>query len=444
LCSTKSCLFHFAFITFVPAPKNPQMQLVYNLAIEAYSLAITLATPFNARASDWVAGRKKIIQTIKATVREGERRIWFHAASLGEFEQGRPVMESFRQVNPDVKIVLTFFSPSGYNVRKNYQGADYVFYLPADTPRKAAAFVSAIDPVAAIFIKYEFWYNYLRVLKERDIPSILISGIFRPQHHFFRWYGRFFRKMLHLFDHLFVQDQASASLLHGIGLENVTVSGDTRFDRVVEIAAKAEPVEVASRFSLDEKVLVAGSSWPGDEDIIARYRSENPGRFRYIIAPHEVDSRNVDRIAGLFGTGCVRFTEYQHSSHSGSDVLILDTIGILSSVYRYAYICCIGGGFGKGIHNILEAAAWGKPVLFGPNFQKFREANELIALGGAKSFGSYEQFKAVVNKWSGCEDSYNEATVACADYVSDNKGSTKLIVAYLLNLQSDEQMNKEG
>lgn len=442
MCSTKSCLFHFAFITFVPAPKNPQMELAYNLAIEAYSLAIKIVSLFNTRARDWTAGRKNILQSIGSALRAGERRVWFHAASLGEFEQGRPVMESFRQANPDVKIILTFFSPSGYNVRKNYQGADYVFYLPADTPKNAVAFVSVIDPVAAVFIKYEFWYNYLRVLNERHIPSILISGIFRPQHHFFRWYGRFFRKMLRFFDHLFVQDQASASLLNGIGIDNVTVSGDTRFDRVVEIAAKAEPVEVVSRFSQEERVLVAGSSWPGDEEIIARFRSANPGRFRYIIAPHEVDRRNVDRIAGLFGTGCIRFTEYPHSSHSGSDVLILDTIGILSSVYRYSYVCCIGGGFGKGIHNILEAAAWGKPILFGPNYQKFREATDLITLGGAKSFDSYEQFETDVNKWIDSEVSYNEASVACSDYVSDNKGSTESIVAYLLNLQSDEQMNK--
>lgn len=444
MCSTKSYLFHFGFTTFVPAPNTPQMKLVYNLAIEAYSLAIKIVSPFNARARDWVAGRKNILQSVRASVRKGERRVWFHAASLGEFEQGRPVMESFRQANPDVKIVLTFFSPSGYNVRKNYQGADYVYYLPADTPKNAAAFVSAIAPEAAIFIKYEFWYNYLRVLSERQIPSVLISGIFRPQHHFFRWYGRFFRRMLRYFDHLFVQDVASASLLRGIGIENVTVSGDTRFDRVVAIVAKAEPVEVVSRFSNEERVLVAGSSWPGDEEIIARYRRENPGRFRYIIAPHEVDRRNTDRIAGLFGAGSVRFTEYGRSSDRASDVLVLDTIGILSSVYRYSYICCIGGGFGKGIHNILEAAAWGKPVLFGPNYQKFREANDLIALGGAKSFDSYEQFEAVVNKWSDDEVSCNEASVACSAYVSDNKGSTELIVAYLLNQQPNEPANREG
>lgn len=418
------------------------MKLVYNLAIEAYSLAIKIVSPFNARAREWVDGRRNILQTIKESVREGEKRVWFHAASLGEFEQGRPVMESFRRTNPDVKIVLTFFSPSGYNVRKNYQGADYVFYLPADTPRNASEFVKTIDPLAAIFIKYEFWYNYLRVLSERQIPAILISGIFRPQHHFFRWYGQFFRRMLRYFDHLFVQDVASASLLKGIGIENVTVSGDTRFDRVVEIAAKAEPVEVVSNFCKHERVMVAGSSWPADEEIIARYRSSNPGRFRYIIAPHEVDRKNTDRITGLFGSGSVRFTEYGRSTDSASDVLILDTIGILSSVYRYSDICCIGGGFGKGIHNILEAAAWGKPVLFGPNFQKFREANDLIALGGAKSFDSYEQFESIVNKWINSQESYNAASVACAGYVSDNKGSTELIAAYLLNLQQDERVNK--
>ena len=418
------------------------MKLAYNLAIEAYSLAIRLASPFNGRARDWVAGRRNIIQTIKETVAEGERRVWFHAASLGEFEQGRPVMESFRRENPDVKIVLTFFSPSGYNVRKSYPGADYIFYLPADTSRNASAFIGAIDPEAAIFIKYEFWYNYLRVLSEREIPAILISGIFRPQQHFFRWYGRFFRKMLRFFDHLFVQDQASASLLRGIGIENVMVSGDTRFDRVVEIAAKAEPVGVVAHFAQQERVVVAGSSWPGDEEIIARYRRENRGRFRYIIAPHEVDRKNADRLVQLFGEGTVKFTEYDISNEAGNDVLILDTIGILSSVYRYAHICCIGGGFGKGIHNILEAAAWGKPLLFGPNFQKFREANELIALGGAKSFGSYEQFAAGVNKWIDDQSDYNEASVACADYVSDNKGSTGLIIGYLLNLQSHGRVNR--
>jgi 3-deoxy-D-manno-octulosonic-acid transferase len=437
-------LFRNGFTTFVPAPKKPEMNIVYTVGIKAYSLLIKISSLFSIKARDWVAGRKNLLETIEKSVAAGEQRIWFHCASLGEFEQGRPVIEAFRAADSNTKIVLTFFSPSGYNIRKNYPGADYVFYLPADTPRNAERFVSAIDPVAAVFVKYEFWANYLLALHKKGIPSLLISGIFRPGQHFFRWYGGFFRGVLRLFSHFYLQDNESAALLEGIGLKNVTVSGDTRFDRVAEIVSKAERVPSAESFAGEERLIVAGSSWPQDEAILSRYLSNNPDRFKLILAPHEVDRQNIDRIIELFGPVAVRLSDYDQEKGSGFGVLVIDRIGILSSLYRYAHFCYIGGGFGKGIHNILEAAAWGKPVVFGPCHNKFREAVELIKLGGAASFGSYEQFAEIVHNWIDCQEEYSQASIMCSSYIAENKGATKLIVAYLINRQPIPAISQES
>ena len=429
-------IFRIGFITFVNLHKDPAMKLVYTLVIEAYSIILRIVAPINSRAREWVNGRRDLLRIIEEKVAPGEKRIWFHCASLGEFEQGRPVIESYRKAHPDVKIVLTFFSPSGYNVRKNYHGADYVFYLPADTLLNVKRFLDAVDPVAAVFIKYEFWYHYLELLHRRNIHTILISAIFRPEQHFFKWYGGFFREMLRFLDHIFVQDKLSEELLNSIGLTNITVSGDTRFDRVAEVVSKAEAVGAIEDFAGDAPVLVAGSSWPPDEEIIARYARERRGMMKFIIAPHEVDSKNIERIMKLFGAKAVRLSDYNSRGSGSFTILVIDRIGILSSVYRYAYICLIGGGFGKGIHNTLEAATWGKPVLFGPNYTRFREAVDLILLKGPATFNGYEQFAGFVDNWLTDRSSYDYSSEACKRYVSDNEGATSVIIEHLVKHQT--------
>lgn len=418
----------------MPATGNPQMKIFYTLVIKAYSLIVRLAGPFSSKAAEWTQGRKDLLSYIESRMNDEGKSIWFHCASLGEFEQGRPVMESFRQRNPGIRLVVTFFSPSGYNVRKNWGGADHVYYLPADTPANARRFIEAVNPVAAVFVKYDFWYNYLSVLNSKKIPVILISGIFRRRQHFFKWYGGFFRKMLGFFSHLFVQDSFSEELLVKAGIRNVTVSGDTRFDRVAEIAASAVKIPVLKLFTGDSRVMVCGSTWPADEEIIARYRRENSGRMKYIIAPHEVEQGNIDRIKTLFGSGTASYSSVVEKTDSDTDVMIIDTIGILSSAYRYATIALIGGGFGRGIHNILEAAAWSKPVIFGPNYGKFREACELIELKGAFSFSGFEQFARIVDKWVTDDASRGDAASICEKYVAENQGSAGIITAYLSSI----------
>ncbi len=319
-----------------------------------------------------------------------------HCASLGEFEQGRPVIEAIKKEMPDFKIILTFFSPSGYEIRKNYQNADIVCYLPADTPGNAEKFVNSIKPELVIFVKYEFWYNYISVLSRKAIPLFLISAIFRKEQHFFKWYGSFFRDMLKKFRMIYVQDQNSLDLLRGIGLKNVVQAGDTRFDRVMEIAGTAEIIPQLESFRGNERLFLAGSSWKKDEEIIAEYINKYPDRMKWVFAPHEIGSENIERLEKLFRVKCIRFSEFTDESRDAR-VLIIDNIGMLSSAYRYAYIAAVGGGFGKGIHNILEPACWGIPVLFGPNHQKFREALELISLGGAKSFKNYNDFESILD-----------------------------------------------
>jgi 3-deoxy-D-manno-octulosonic-acid transferase len=354
-----------------------------------------------------------------------------HCASLGEFEQGRPVIEAIKKLKPDYRIILTFFSPSGYEIRKNYSLADHVCYLPPDTPVNARKFISAINPACAIFVKYEFWHNYSTVLEKNGIPVYLISGIFRGNQHFFKWYGTFFRKILLRFSHIFVQDEGSLELLKGIGIENVTVAGDTRFDRVVGIADSAKPIPAIELFIGNEKVFLAGSSWRQDEEIIAKYINLQPGRMKWIFAPHEIDRSNIDRIVKLFDCGVVRFSELS-GENSGARVLVIDNIGMLSAAYRYAYIAEVGGGFGKGIHNVLEAACWGIPVLFGPNYIKFREAVELIGCNGATSFSGYDEFASIMNNWLTDKDLYAEASRRAGQYVRANTGATGKILQKII------------
>ena len=407
------------------------MKFLYNLGIYLLNALASVFALFNSKARLWVEGTKDWENRISLRIKPGDKTIWIHCASLGEFEQGRPVIEAMKSEHPEIKVVLTFFSPSGYEVRKNYDKADCICYLPSDTPFNAKKFIGLINPEFAILVKYEFWNNYISELYRRSIPLYLVSGIFRPGQHFFSWYGAFFRSMLRKFEMLFVQDQTSFELLSGIGINNVLVTGDTRFDRVVQIAASARDLVKLSQFRGDEKMFLAGSSWKQDEEIIARYINGYPMRMKWVFAPHEIHRENIERLEKLFSVKTVRYSEFSETA-SDARVLIIDNIGMLSSAYRYAYIAAIGGGFGKGIHNILEAACWGVPVMFGPRHEKFREAVELIKEKGAMTFDSSDQFSDILDKWLADESFYLNSANAAAFYVTKNKGATDIIVAKIL------------
>jgi len=403
------------------------MKVLYNVGIIIFSALAHLIAPFNSRALLWVQGRKKWVEKIKEKLKPGDRVIWMHCASLGEFEQGRPVIEAIKKEMPAFKIVLTFFSPSGYEIRKNYSNADCISYLPSDTPGNAAKFIDVVKPEFVIFVKYEFWNNYISTLYRNNIPLYLISGIFRPGQHFFKWYGSFFRGMLRKFEKIFVQDQRSFDLLSGIGIEKVFLAGDTRFDRVIQIAGTARDIPQLEQFRGSEKLFLAGSSWRQDEEIIAEYINTFPGRMKWVFAPHEIDKLNIERLEKLFKVKCIRFSEYTEAS-ADARVLIIDNIGMLSSAYRYAYLAEIGGGFGKGIHNILEPACWGIPVMVGPKYKKFREAVDLINENGAMTFDSFGKFSDILDEWLTDELFYLKSAKTAVDYINKNTGATSKIL----------------
>jgi 3-deoxy-D-manno-octulosonic-acid transferase len=403
------------------------MKILYNLGILIFTALAHLVAPFNSKVLLWVKGRKKWVGKISEKIKPGDRTIWIHCASLGEFEQGRPVIEAIKKETPEYKIILTFFSPSGYEIRKNYDKADCISYLPSDTPGNAAKFISVVRPEFVIFVKYEFWNNYISALDRNAIPLYLISGIFRPGQHFFKWYGSFFRSMLRKFEKIFVQDQKSLDLLSGIGIKKVSLAGDTRFDRVVQIAGTARNIPELEQFRGGEKLLLAGSSWKQDEEIIAKYINMFPLRMKWVFAPHEIDIANIERLEKLFKVKCVRFSEFSDVTVDAR-VLILDNIGMLSSAYRYAYIAAIGGGFGKGIHNILEPACWGIPVMFGPKYENFKEAVDLLSSGAAKAFVTFDDFKKILDLWLSDEKIFTFSGEMASKYVKGNAGATEIII----------------
>ena len=414
------------------------MKVLYNFGILIFSALAHLAAPFNSRASLWVKGRKKWREKIIDKIKSGDRVIWIHCASLGEFEQGRPVIEAIKREMPEFKIVLTFFSPSGYEIRKKYEKADCISYLPLDTPNNATKFIDLVKPEFVIFVKYEFWNNYISVLYEKNIPLYLISGIFRPGQHFFKWYGSFFRGMLSKFKKIFVQDQRSFDLLSAIGITNVIIAGDTRFDRVVQIVAAAGIILKLDQFRGNEKLFLAGSSWSQDEEIIAEYINKFPLKMKWVFAPHEIDKSNIERLEKLLKVKYVRFSGFSEV-YSDARVLIIDNIGMLSSAYRYANIAAIGGGFGKGIHNILEPACWGIPVVFGPNYERFREAVDLKNDGGAKSFTTFDEFKNILDLWLSDEKLYKISAEIATEYVKENTGATRIIIKEIAQKDINKQ-----
>ncbi len=407
------------------------MKLLYNIGILIFSALANLISPFNSKASLWVKGRRNWESKIREKIKLGDRSVWIHCASLGEFEQGRPLIEALKKERPEIKIVLTFFSPSGFEVRKNYNQADCISYLPADTPGNAEKFIRIINPDFVIFVKYEFWNNYISELYRKNIPLYLISSIFRPGQHFFMWYGSFFRSLLSKFRLIFVQDQRSFDLLSAIGVRNVIVAGDTRFDRVMQLTGSARQIPQIEMFMGNEMMFLAGSSWKPDEEIIVKYLNKYPGKMKWIFAPHEIAKENVDRLCRLFEVSYVKFSEFTEDKKDAR-VLIMDNMGMLSSAYKYAYISAVGGGFGKGIHNVLEPACWGIPMLFGPRHEKFMEAVSLKEAGGAKSFTNFTEFEEILNLWLDNDEIYLHAASIAAKYVSDNIGATSIILKEIL------------
>ena len=374
------------------------MHFLYNISIYLYYIIIFLVSIFNDKAKNWIRGRKNIFDQLQQNIDPSQKIIWFHAASLGEFEQGRPVIESFRSKYPNYKILLTFFSPSGYEIRKDYKQADFVYYLPIDSRKNARKFIQIVNPNIAVFIKYEFWFNYINELHKNSIPIFTISAIFRNEQHFFKPYGAWFRSMLGKITYLFVQNQESLDLLKSIQLKNAIISGDTRFDRVYTIAKQTMNFPLIQKFVGQHQILLAGSTWPPDENIINQLLLENQ-KLKLIIAPHEVQEERIKSLQKLFDTRkIIRYSEANETSIESADVLIIDQIGILSGIYQYCDVGYVGGGFGNGIHNILEAVTFGKPVIFGPNYQKFKEAVDLIDLGGVFTVSNETNITSVFSK----------------------------------------------
>jgi 3-deoxy-D-manno-octulosonic-acid transferase len=404
------------------------MIVLYSVLLRIYFILILIASISNDKARKWVNGRRNIFKRLREQIPGNEEVIWFHCASLGEFEQGRPVIEAYRKQHPDHKILLTFFSPSGYEIRKNYEGADYIFYLPLDTYYNAKRFIQIVRPKAAVFVKYEFWYYYLQALHRNNIPTYVISAIFRPKQIFFRWYGGMFRRILRNYRQLFVQNQQSADLLRSIGVTNVTISGDTRFDRVVDIASNVKNLPIVDSFVGADLAIIAGSTWPPDEAILAEYAAANSS-VKMVVAPHEIGEGHVQEILSKFSSlKVVRYTQTTPADAANAQILVVDTIGILSSVYRYGKIGYIGGGFGVGIHNTLEAATFGLPIIFGPNYQKFQEAKDLVDLRAAFTIENYDQLSEIFDQLGKDALMLEQSSTASKEYVKSHVGATLAIL----------------
>lgn len=445
---------------------------MYNIAIYIYLIGVAIGSLFNKKIKKMWRGEREAVDLLKEKVDPTAKYVWFHAASLGEFEQGRPLIEQLRATHPEYKILLTFFSPSGYEVRKNYEGADIVCYLPLDTIRNARRFLRAVHPVMAFFIKYEFWYNYLHILRHRGVPVYSVSSIFRPGQVFFKWYGRNYAKVLHCITHFFVQNEVSLQLLKGIGIEEATVVGDTRFDRVLQIKEQAKKLPIVEAFKgingkgdackedlsedaykrdlsedackdglsedackddLSEngckgcKVFVAGSSWQPDEDIFIRFFNDHPD-WKLIIAPHVIGEDHLAYILDKLQMKAVRYTQATEQSAAEARCLIIDCFGLLSTIYRYGEIAYVGGGFGVGIHNVPEAAVWGVPVLFGPNNKRFQEAQDLLACKGSFEVTDYDSFNTIISRLISDDKFRHQCGEASANYVKSRSGATDIIM----------------
>lgn len=406
--------------------------MIYNSIIHLYSSAVKVAALFNKKIALMRKGEEEAFRILEEKIIKGEKYLWFHAASLGEFEQGRPLIEEIRKHYPQYKVLQTFFSPSGYEVRKNYKGADIVCYLPIDTPRNARRFIELTQPYMAFFIKYEFWQNYLNELYRHHIPTYSVSSIFRQDQIFFRWYGKGYSKILHTFTHLFVQNNESVNLLRKLGVNQTSIVGDTRFDRVIEICRQAKELPLVEKFKGDSFTFIAGSSWSPDEEIFIPYFNSHP-ELKLIIAPHVIEESHIKEIIGRITRKTVRYTQATEETIANADCLIIDCFGLLSSIYRYGEIAYIGGGFGVGIHNVLEAAVYGMPVIFGPNNRKFREAQGLLACDGGFEIRGQKDFNELVDRLIQNHDFLKESGKLADEFVRENAGALKKIMQTIGN-----------
>ena len=406
---------------------------LYNIGISAYKLAVRVASVRNRKARLMLRGQSRTLATLREKLDPAGGYIWVHAASLGEFEQGRPIIERIKRDNPQARILLTFFSPSGYEVRKNYQLADVVCYMPFDQRRNVKRFLDLVKPSMAIFVKYEFWGGYLNSLRRRGIPTYIVSAIFRPGQIFFRRWGGMFRNMLRCFTTLFVQDERSRDLLAGIGINNVVVAGDTRFDRVARVKENAREFPVIEQFVAGaQRTVVMGSSWPQDEELMIPYFNEHPD-MKLIIAPHEFDHERLHVLASALKRPCGFYSQVTAGEAAKLDCLIIDSFGILSSLYRYGQVAYVGGGFGSGIHNINEAAVYGIPVVFGPKHEKFREATDLIADGGGFAVHDNEDFTPIMDRLLHDEAFMRHAGQIAGQYIASHIGATDVICDAIFN-----------
>ncbi|MDY0101652.1 MAG: glycosyltransferase N-terminal domain-containing protein [Lentimicrobium sp.] len=413
------------------------MRFLYSTGVILYYFFLRIAGIFSSKARAWHYGRKELFDkldevfSIHYANEDPAPVAWFHCASLGEFEQGKPVIEAYHQEFPGHLILLTFFSPSGYNHHTHYDFVDHVFYLPIDTIYNARRFVNIVRPSVALFVKYEFWFNYLNQLFKHSVPVFTISAIFRPDQHFFKWYGGWFRTHLRKIKMIFVQDKESAELLHMVDVTNVLIGGDTRFDRVLDLKVLQQPFPLIDAFVGSKPVLVAGSTWQQDEEVMLDLFRNYAGKVKFIIAPHEFGSNRIKDLLNLLGEKAEVYSNAQEVNLADKDALIIDSIGILSQLYRYASIAYIGGGFGAGIHNTLEAAAFGVPVFFGPNFNRFREARDMVAIGTAFNIANSSELLEKVQALFSNQERLEEVSAKAGKYVMELSGATRRIMNVL-------------
>jgi 3-deoxy-D-manno-octulosonic-acid transferase len=410
------------------------MLFVYSIIVVLASQLLKLLALFSPKIKLFVEGRKNVFTNLKSKIKTNDRTIWFHAASLGEYEQGLPVLEAIKLKFPNHKIVLTFFSPSGFEVRKNNTIADVTVYLPLDSKKNAAAFLKLVHPEMVFFIKYEYWPNYLNELQKLHIKTYLISGVFRENQMFFKWYGGFYRNALKTFDYFFVQNESSKKLLQSIGFTNVKIAGDTRFDRVVSILERDNSLDFIEQFKNNTTTIVVGSSWPKDENILVNFINQNSVNVKFIIAPHNIKTEQIQELQKTISKKTVLFSEKEDKNLADFDVFIIDTIGILTKIYSYADIAYVGGGFGNpGVHNILEPATFGVPIVIGPNFSHFAEATALVNMEGCISISIQNELNETLSSLISNEDVRHEKGHICSTFVQMNKGATGIVLKHILN-----------
>nr|WP_111624109.1 glycosyltransferase N-terminal domain-containing protein [Arenibacter echinorum] len=410
------------------------MFAIYNFAVQLSALFLKLIALFHPKIKLFVDGRKEVVSYLQKNISEGDSTIWIHTASLGEFEQGLPIIEQLKENYPQSRILVTFFSPSGYEVKKNTAAADVVTYLPMDTKKNAIKFLDLVNPKLVIFVKYEIWPNYLRTLSQRNIPTLLISALFKENQVYFKNYGGFMRKALHNFTHIFVQDTKSIELLSKINIKNTAISGDTRFDRVIEILERDNNLAFMEDFKNGAQTLVAGSTWPDDEEVLVPYINTGESSMKFVLAPHNIKPEHINKLKSSINKKTILYSELENKDLSSYEVLIIDTIGILTKVYSYAEISYVGGGFATGLHNTLEPAVYGIPVIIGPNFKGFKEAEDLVNKGGVLVVRSPKEFFTLINHLLKDEAYLKKTGDINSTYVSENKGASIQIMTYIRTL----------